>query len=154
MIIADLTGNNPNVYYELSLRHAIGKPVIHMALEGTSLSFDIRDNRTIPFTLHSRVAENAREELASQIRRVHQAGYKPMNPILETVGIINLERATDPIERTMGKLMEMIEGLGGNVKSLEAGLQNVRFAQELNSRLFANTILPRPPTWRWPKCVT
>jgi hypothetical protein len=55
LVIADLTGNNANVFYELSLRHAIGKPVVHMALEGTRLSFDVRDNRTIFYTMHSRV---------------------------------------------------------------------------------------------------
>jgi hypothetical protein len=27
LVIADLTGNNANVYYELSFRHALGKPV-------------------------------------------------------------------------------------------------------------------------------
>jgi hypothetical protein len=37
LVIADLTTNNANVYYELSLRHAIGKPAIHMAFEGTPL---------------------------------------------------------------------------------------------------------------------
>jgi hypothetical protein len=31
LVIADLTSNNPNVYYELSLRHALGKSVIPMA---------------------------------------------------------------------------------------------------------------------------
>src|ERR1051326_3457979 len=35
LVISDLTGNNPNVYYELSLRHALGKPAIHMAENGT-----------------------------------------------------------------------------------------------------------------------
>ena len=77
LVIADLTGNNANVFYELSLRHAIGKPVIHMAANGTPLSFDVRDNRTIFYTMHSRVAEAARTELAKQIRHVHSAGYKP-----------------------------------------------------------------------------
>ena len=67
LVIADLTGNNANVYYELSSRHAIGKPAIHMAFDGTPLSFDVRDNRTIFYTMHSRIAENARNELSDQI---------------------------------------------------------------------------------------
>jgi nucleoside 2-deoxyribosyltransferase len=81
LTIADLTSNNANVYYELSLRHALGKPVIHMAEDGTSLSFDVQDNRTIFYTMHSRSAETTRQELANQIRRVHEKGYKATNPI-------------------------------------------------------------------------
>jgi hypothetical protein len=43
LVIADLTGNNPNVYYELCLRHALGKPVIHMASDGTKLWHPIQN---------------------------------------------------------------------------------------------------------------
>ena len=30
LVIAELTGNNPNVLYELGLAHALKKPVIHL----------------------------------------------------------------------------------------------------------------------------
>jgi hypothetical protein len=34
LVVADLTTKNANVFYKLSLRHSIGKPVVHMAHEG------------------------------------------------------------------------------------------------------------------------
>jgi len=49
LVIADLTGANPNVYYELALRHAIGKPCIQMIAKGEEPPFDIRDVRTLDF---------------------------------------------------------------------------------------------------------
>jgi CheY-like chemotaxis protein len=47
LAIADLTGRNPNVFYELALRHAIGKPVIHLKEYSESIPFDILGIRII-----------------------------------------------------------------------------------------------------------
>jgi len=47
LVIANITNRNPNVMYELALRHAIGKPAIMIAEKGTSLPSDIIMQRTI-----------------------------------------------------------------------------------------------------------
>jgi len=47
LVIANLTNCNPNVMYELALRHGIGKPVIMIAVEGTKLPSVIMMQRTI-----------------------------------------------------------------------------------------------------------
>jgi hypothetical protein len=80
LVIADLSGNNANVFYELSCRHAIGKPAIHMAVEGTILPFDVADNRTIFYSMHARHVDRAKEELTAQIKRVLEPGYKAAEP--------------------------------------------------------------------------
>ena len=46
LVIADLTDHNPNVFYELALRHAFGKPVIPIIKEGQRIPFDNNQVRT------------------------------------------------------------------------------------------------------------
>jgi hypothetical protein len=122
LVIADLTGGNENVYYELSCRHAIGKPVIHMALEGTRLPFDVFDNRTIFYTMHARQVELTRQELKGQIERTHEPGYKVRNPIIDAIGLITLERSTEPTQQLLAQLTREMESLRGDMGDLRSRL--------------------------------
>ncbi len=47
LVIADLRGLNPNVMYELGIRHALLKPTILIIDSATTLPFDIAQNKTI-----------------------------------------------------------------------------------------------------------
>jgi len=49
--VAELTGMNPNVLYELGIAHALGKPVVQIAQDASQLPFDLRGLRHIILTL-------------------------------------------------------------------------------------------------------
>ncbi len=46
-VVCDLSYHNPNVFYELALRHATKKPTIHIIRKCDKIPFDINDFRTI-----------------------------------------------------------------------------------------------------------
>ncbi|SRR6266851_1068514 len=67
VLLAELTGRNPNVLYELGLAHALRKPVVLVSATESDVPFDVRHVRVIyydvsdPFwgeKLISKVAEN------------------------------------------------------------------------------------------------
>jgi len=41
LVIADLSGLNPNAFYEIGIRHMVAKPIIHMQLDGEVIPFDV-----------------------------------------------------------------------------------------------------------------
>ena len=51
IIIADCTGKNPNVFYEIGIAHTIGKPVILVTQNQDDVPFDLRHIRYIKYQL-------------------------------------------------------------------------------------------------------
>jgi hypothetical protein len=49
-VIADLTGGNPNVFYELGVAHAMGDKTIMIAQDVDRLPFDLRNYRVLPYS--------------------------------------------------------------------------------------------------------
>jgi len=43
VVIADLTGRNPNVFYEFGIVHAFARPVVALADRASALPFDAHD---------------------------------------------------------------------------------------------------------------
>lgn len=88
LVIADLSFHNPNVFYELSLRHTLGKPVIHLIRSCDSIPFDIHSFRTIKIDdsdLYTFVPqmESYKASIAAQARQlINDVGSGPIdNPI-------------------------------------------------------------------------
>jgi len=51
VLIAELTGRNPNVFYELGLAHAKGKPVVLVCSNEADVPFDLRHIRVIYYDI-------------------------------------------------------------------------------------------------------
>ncbi len=79
IVIADLTGGNPNVIYELGIRHTTGKPVIHIGEHG-QLPFDLSHIRTGMFKRSRSGLIRARRDLESALEGVLRNGFEPLTP--------------------------------------------------------------------------
>ncbi|MCH8028324.1 MAG: hypothetical protein IH874_00110 [Candidatus Dadabacteria bacterium] len=47
LVIADISGRNPNVFYELAIRHFANKATIQIKNKSEDIPFDINDQSTI-----------------------------------------------------------------------------------------------------------
>jgi hypothetical protein len=86
LVIADLSFHNPNVFYELAIRHMIGKPTVHIIRKEDPIPFDLKDFRTIVVDTRDKYdlvakLETYRAEIANHVRVALQSGTEGSNPI-------------------------------------------------------------------------
>lgn len=73
LVIADCTGRNPNVFYELGICHTLGKPVILLAQDAEDVPSDIRHLRYLEYSTGAAAKTDAFEaKLTATIREILQ----------------------------------------------------------------------------------
>lgn len=81
VLVAELTGKNPNVFYELGLAHAIGKPVVLLSETIEDVPFDLQSLRVIIYDkndpswgnkLKLRLTKSIKETLSTPVDSVPQ----------------------------------------------------------------------------------
>lgn len=86
LVVADLSFHNPNVFYELAIRHAARLPVVQIIRKADKIPFDLNQVRTISIDttdIYSLVPKINiyRAEIANQARRVLDDPDAVDNPI-------------------------------------------------------------------------
>ena len=87
LILCDMSERNPNVFYELGLAHAIGKPAILLAQKEEDIPFDLRHIRVI--TYDSSIVnweDRIRQLIISAAQAVETAEKIWPPPLLEAQG--------------------------------------------------------------------
>lgn len=92
LVVADLTGHNPNVMYELALRHATGRPVVQIIEHGERLPFDISGVNTIFFRSTLDSVRNAVIDLG-RAAEAAMSGEEHGNPIIRATEFVALSES-------------------------------------------------------------
>jgi hypothetical protein len=142
--VADLTGGNPNVYYELSVRHGAQLPVALIAEEGTKLPFDISQSRVIFFD-HTDLssAGRARGELQAQIKA--SLSGTPDNPISDGMRLAQLQ-AGNVEEQTLAVVLDRLQRLGHMTEQIDTRLAQAERRAEIKGNIKRGRGRSNPPS--------
>ena len=108
LVIANLTGLNPNVMFELAIRYSFGKPAIVIAEDGTKLPFDIIDENTIFYINDPTGAYDLKEKIVKFEERIdyEKTGYGPVYRSIKKIPLYDeIESGSDVSSE---KMMEYI----------------------------------------------
>jgi hypothetical protein len=120
LVIADLTDHNPNVFYELAVRHAARRPVIQLIESEQEIPFDIANTRTVHFTLSDVEAyETAKTEIKNQIENIEEGDDEVDNPVSVANDLHILRDSDDPQQENMAEVVESVNSVYAEVKNIE-----------------------------------
>jgi hypothetical protein len=116
LVIADLSYHYPNVYYELGIRHAIGKPAIQIIEKGQRIPFDVSGIRTIEIITKGldlggalESIEGVKRELRRQITFIEKNPDKVEAPVRDVI-FGNLAEGR-PAEKLLGNILQSIDSV-------------------------------------------
>ncbi|WP_136513868.1 hypothetical protein [Geomonas edaphica] len=116
VVIADLTGQNPNVFYELGVRHALSPRTIMIAQTLEDVPSDLREYRTITYSTTAKGSKLFQERLHKFLEDIMNEPLRPDNPILDRLPTFQ-ENKTESLEAEVSKLKEELNSvLEGSIK--------------------------------------
>ena len=151
LCIADLTGLNANVMFELGYRKGIGKPVILIAHDGQVLPFDVHDDRTVFYDisdvehlLESQKTLKKRITYLKEVGFVESEGSSSVTSINDRLN--SIERKLDATVAALGNVA--LSGSGSdNADKLISELGSVtsayNYALKTRNTKLAESLLPR-----------
>lgn len=131
VLVAEMTLRNPNVFYELGLAHALGKPVVLMSQSLDDVPFDLRGTRVVLYAPHKpdwpAVLQKSLTTAFQQVRS-QPTKYIPW-PFLTV-----LESHAKPVDEHERRLLAVEQSVEQLKSAMAATAGNVRGAHIMRSR--------------------
>lgn len=119
--VADLTGLNPNVVYELGIRHSLNKPAIQIMDQGQRLPFDLAGERTIFFKHDDiRSFERAKRLLIEATQMIEEEDFINSSPVSRAIDISNLLESSSGVGRQIAIVIQELLVLSKKVDDISS----------------------------------
>ncbi len=116
LVVADLADYNPNVFYELAVRHAVRKPVVQIKKKGQQLPFDVITSRTIDLDISDLDSiEECKNKLRKQIASVEKDPSEADNPISNAIDLQATRKSGEPVEKMVAEILTSIQDVKSTV---------------------------------------
>ena len=112
LVVADLTDHNPNVFYELAIRHAAQRPVVQLIDAAQELPFDVANMRTIYVDIHDLdSAEDARKQLKEHVQAAEADSSPVETPVVAAKSMRSLWGSKEPTDKFITEALDELRAL-------------------------------------------
>ena len=124
MVVADISGGNPNVFYELAIRHVLRKPVVQIMGKEEKVPFDVASVSTIIFDIQDLDSvESAKESIFKQIKTFEDKAKPVSNPFTVATQFKTISESGDPEEE---KIADLLKNVLEPISSIQDKLQDIQ----------------------------
>ncbi|MDQ7246272.1 hypothetical protein [Dongia sedimenti] len=151
LVIADMTGLNPNVFYEIGIRHCTDKPIIHMVSKDEVIPFDVKMYRAITYSTATPAdVREAQRQLKAHVAEVQRPGYQSSTPVRTAISLQTLRNSPEAANK---ELIEEFLRLKDRVNAIERDRANSSKGEQRTLKPISNWtdyIAKTIPEWREP----
>jgi hypothetical protein len=102
LVIADMSFQNANAFYEMAIRHMQQRPIVHMYRQGEKIPFDVAPHRAIAFSYtHPGDLSVAQDLLRRAIDATTKSDFVVDNPITRARGFLQIKERATPEARLL-----------------------------------------------------
>lgn len=120
LVIADLTERNPNVFYELAIRHMMKKPFIQLTGSGEQIPFDVAQVRSIELDYQDLDSvDHCKKELIKHMEAIEKDPSNVDNPFsvaFTLPSIVENDKAEHP---ALAGIVLMLRGISNRLNRIE-----------------------------------
>jgi hypothetical protein len=139
LVIADLSERNPNVFYELAIRHIARKPYIHIIAHDEDIPFDNAGVRAIKVDVQDlRSVEDATNELRAQVESAMSG--KIESPISIAINLQEIKSSGDEDKIALSALINQVSFMNSRISEIRNFISNDFYLRNRNN---ANSLIER-----------
>ncbi len=117
LVIADLSGFNPNVYYEVAVAHGYDRPTVHIQRADETPAFDLKDMRLVQYNLHDPdELEKSQKALKEFTAFVMATPDKAKTPLADARRFAQIADSFDPVAESNAEVIEQLRSLRTEVR--------------------------------------
>ena len=134
VVIADLTDNNPNVFYELGVRHTLTNRTILIAQSQKYIPFDLRPYPVAFYSESPAKIAEFKKDIKKKLEDIEKNPQRSDNPVADFLKDRNIVLLSSEKKQNLARLTALLSELSFNIDAVDSILNTIKQSQDRRTK--------------------